>query len=39
MHGNCRASIGALGNANSANIQFGKAGRMRWMGFAATTAA
>jgi len=33
VHGNCRATIGSLGNTEHANIQIGKAGRMRWMGF------
>src|SRR5438445_13488261 len=28
----CRATIGAIGNADHMNISIGKAGRMRWMG-------
>jgi large subunit ribosomal protein L2 len=28
----CRASIGAVGNAEQSNINWGKAGRMRWKG-------
>jgi len=28
----CRATIGQVGNVEHANITFGKAGRMRWMG-------
>ena len=28
----CRASIGEVGNAEQANINWGKAGRMRWKG-------
>jgi large subunit ribosomal protein L2 len=32
VHLNCRATIGAIGNADHANVQWGKAGRMRWMG-------
>jgi large subunit ribosomal protein L2 len=28
----CRASIGGVGNAEQANINWGKAGRMRWKG-------
>jgi len=29
---NCRATLGAVGNADYENISIGKAGRMRWMG-------
>jgi len=29
---NCRASVGALGNADHQNIKYGKAGRSRWRG-------
>lgn len=29
---NCRATIGSVGNAEQANISWGKAGRMRWKG-------
>jgi large subunit ribosomal protein L2 len=32
VHLNCRASIGAIGNADHANVEWGKAGRMRWFG-------
>jgi len=32
VHLNCRASIGSIGNADHANVEWGKAGRMRWKG-------
>ena len=32
VHIECRATIGAIGNSEHANIQWGKAGRMRWRG-------
>ncbi len=32
VHVNCRATIGQVGNIDHANIQWGKAGRMRWKG-------
>jgi large subunit ribosomal protein L2 len=32
IHKNCRATIGAVGNADHENISIGKAGRVRWMG-------
>ena len=32
VHLNCRATIGQVGNIEHANIQWGKAGRMRWKG-------
>jgi large subunit ribosomal protein L2 len=32
VHIECRASIGAIGNAEHANIEWGKAGRKRWLG-------
>ena len=32
VHLDCKATIGSVGNADHANIQWGKAGRMRWMG-------
>jgi large subunit ribosomal protein L2 len=32
MHLDCRATIGSVGNSDHANIMWGKAGRMRWMG-------
>jgi large subunit ribosomal protein L2 len=33
----CRASIGQLGNLDQENISWGKAGRMRWMGWRSVT--
>jgi large subunit ribosomal protein L2 len=32
VHLRCRATIGQVGNLDYANIQWGKAGRMRWRG-------
>jgi large subunit ribosomal protein L2 len=32
VHIDCRAMIGAVGNADHANISLGKAGRTRWLG-------
>ncbi|HEY3803676.1 MAG TPA: 50S ribosomal protein L2 [Kofleriaceae bacterium] len=32
VHIDCRATIGAIGNSEHANIQWGKAGRRRWLG-------
>jgi large subunit ribosomal protein L2 len=32
VHIDCRATIGQIGNTEHANIQWGKAGRMRWRG-------
>ena len=32
VHVDCRATIGAIGNSEHANIQWGKAGRKRWLG-------
>src|SRR3954451_11390148 len=32
VHLDCKATIGAVGNSDHANIQWGKAGRMRWKG-------
>lgn len=32
IHKNCRATIGAVGNADHENVSIGKAGRVRWMG-------
>lgn len=32
VHTNCRATIGQVGNLEHGNMQWGKAGRMRWMG-------
>jgi large subunit ribosomal protein L2 len=32
VHIDCRATVGAIGNSEHGNIEWGKAGRMRWMG-------
>ncbi len=32
VHVDCRASIGTMGNSEHANIEWGKAGRLRWKG-------
>jgi len=32
VHIDCKATIGAIGNHEHANIQWGKAGRKRWLG-------
>jgi large subunit ribosomal protein L2 len=32
VHIDCRATVGAIGNSEHANIQWGKAGRRRWLG-------
>ena len=32
VHGRCMATIGAVSNADHANIKIGKAGRSRWLG-------
>ncbi|MEJ7601116.1 MAG: 50S ribosomal protein L2 [Kofleriaceae bacterium] len=32
VHIDCRATIGAIGNSEHGNIEWGKAGRKRWMG-------
>ena len=32
VHLSCRATIGSIGNSDHANIEWGKAGRMRWKG-------
>jgi len=32
VHIDCRATIGSMGNSEHANIQWGKAGRRRWLG-------
>jgi large subunit ribosomal protein L2 len=32
VHIDCRATIGVIGNTEHANIQWGKAGRRRWLG-------
>ena len=39
VHLDCRATIGQVGNVEHAQRAVGKAGRMRWMGRARTTAA
>ena len=33
IHANCMATIGAVSNPDNSNINIGKAGRKRWMGF------
>jgi large subunit ribosomal protein L2 len=33
VNGNCMATIGAVSNTDHANVQIGKAGRKRWMGW------
>ncbi|HJU62818.1 MAG TPA: 50S ribosomal protein L2 [Candidatus Binatia bacterium] len=33
----CRATVGQVGNADQENISWGKAGRMRWLGWRPTT--
>ena len=33
----CRATVGQVGNAEQENISWGKAGRMRWLGFRGAT--
>jgi len=33
VHLDCRATIGSLSNPEHANVEFGKAGRMRWLGW------
>jgi large subunit ribosomal protein L2 len=33
VRGECMATIGAVSNPDNANIQIGKAGRQRWLGF------
>ncbi|HET6613607.1 MAG TPA: 50S ribosomal protein L2 [Kofleriaceae bacterium] len=32
VHEDCRATIGAVGNAEHSNVEWGKAGRLRWRG-------
>jgi large subunit ribosomal protein L2 len=32
VHLSCRATVGSIGNADHANVEWGKAGRMRWKG-------
>jgi large subunit ribosomal protein L2 len=33
VRGECVATVGAVSNPDNQNINYGKAGRMRWMGF------
>jgi large subunit ribosomal protein L2 len=33
VHVDCRATVGSVGNAEHGNIEWGKAGRIRWLGF------
>jgi large subunit ribosomal protein L2 len=33
VHIDCRATIGVVGNAEHSNVDWGKAGRRRWLGF------
>jgi len=33
VHIDCRATIGTISNAEHANVEWGKAGRMRWLGW------
>ncbi len=33
VHLDCRATVGAVGNAEHSNVDWGKAGRRRWLGF------
>ncbi len=33
VHIDCRATVGVIGNSEHANVQWGKAGRIRWLGF------
>jgi large subunit ribosomal protein L2 len=33
VNGNCMATVGAVSNTDHANVQIGKAGRKRWMGW------
>ena len=33
----CRATVGQIGNADQENVSWGKAGRMRWLGFRPVT--
>ncbi|OUM87987.1 MAG: 50S ribosomal protein L2 [Bacillus thermozeamaize] len=36
IHGDCRATIGQVGNVDHENIRIGKAGRARWLGIRPT---
>ena len=33
VHIDCRATVGAVGNSDHSNVDWGKAGRRRWLGF------
>jgi large subunit ribosomal protein L2 len=33
----CRATVGQVGNSDQENVSWGKAGRMRWLGWRPTT--
>jgi large subunit ribosomal protein L2 len=33
IHSNCMATVGAVSNPDNSNMNFGKAGRMHWLGF------
>ncbi len=33
VHIDCRATVGSVGNAEHSNVDWGKAGRRRWLGF------
>ena len=37
IHAECMATIGAVSNPDQQNVNYGKAGRMRWMGFKPVT--
>jgi large subunit ribosomal protein L2 len=37
VHAECMATIGAVSNPDQQNVNYGKAGRMRWMGFKPVT--
>ncbi|HUT26232.1 MAG TPA: 50S ribosomal protein L2 [Sumerlaeia bacterium] len=36
IHGECRATVGVVGNSDHANVKIGKAGRSRWLGIRPT---
>ena len=37
IHAECMATIGAVSNPDQQNVNYGKAGRMRWMGYKPVT--
>ncbi len=37
VHAECMATVGAVSNPDQQNVNYGKAGRMRWMGFKPVT--